>query len=79
MGNRTKKSINLLRVIGMVIVSVGVNMGHALNAGEYLVQYKDGGTSKFVAVAGEPVSRCLSIRMIAQRVLLRLRPHVVAA
>lgn len=26
MGNRTKKSVNLLRVIGMVIVSVGVNM-----------------------------------------------------
>jgi len=35
MGNRTKKSINLLRVIGMVIVSVGVNMGHALKAGGY--------------------------------------------
>jgi hypothetical protein len=34
MGNRTKKSENLLRVIGMVIVSVGVNMGHALMQGK---------------------------------------------
>jgi len=84
MGNRTKKSVNLLRVIGMVIVSVGANMGHAFM--EDLLHYKDGGGSCPCVTypnswqwPGSQSPGRPSIRMIDQRVLLRLRLHVVAA